>query len=367
VPNLKIAIICPHFTISGGVRNYYITLKKYLSCDYDIVEIGAVKEHEMPILKLRNLIRDIRKILNLFKKKSDIIDIVHINPSFLYGSLIRDAIFLILAKKFNLKTIVFFRGINKKTTEIIEKYFFSIFYNIYNKTDVFIVLNNEFKSYLRKMKFEQPIYLETTLVDDNLLKEFSIRKKVNELGDKKSITFLFISRIVREKGIIETIKTFDLLSKKYLNVTLNIAGNGPYLNRAKLFAQNCVCNKRIRFHGHVDGIKKIDLLKNSDIFLFPTDYGEGMPNSIIEAMAFGMPIITRPVGGIKDIFNNGKNGFMTESKDPKQFYKLTERIINDIKLWEEISLFNYNLAKDKFYASTVGKRLENIYAKTILS
>ena len=57
---------------------------------------------------------------------------------------------------------------------------------------------------------------------------------------------------------------------------------------------------------------------------------------------------------------------MTESKDPKQFYKLTERIINDIRLWEEISIFNYNLAKDKFYASVVGKRLENIYAKTIL-
>ena len=145
----------------------------------------------------------------------------------------------------------------------------------------------------------------------------------------------------------------------------HLKGDGPYLNRAKDFAKNFACNKQIIFHGYVNGITKKHLYQNSDIFIFPTDHGEGMPNSLVEAMAFGLPIITRPVGGIKDVFTNTKNGFMTESKEPKKICELIERIINDINLWEEISSFNYKLAKERFYASKVRKRLENIYENTL--
>lgn len=78
--------------------------------------------------------------------------------------------------------------------------------------------------------------------------------------------------------------------------------------------------------------KKIETFISHDIYCFPT-YGEGMPVSLLEAMAFGFPVVTRPVGGIKDFFENGKHGFLTNSKDPEIFAELIEKFLkNDIFL-----------------------------------
>ena len=78
-------------------------------------------------------------------------------------------------------------------------------------------------------------------------------------------------------------------------------------------------------------------------------------------MSYGLPVITRPVGGIKDFFQNGKMGFITESKNPYDFAFFIEKIITNSKLRLQISNYNYNYAKEHFWAEKVISRLENIY------
>lgn len=90
-----------------------------------------------------------------------------------------------------------------------------------------------------------------------------------------------------------------------------------------------------------------------------------MPNSVLEAMAFGLPIVTRPVGGIVDLFGKGRIGFMTQSEKPEDFALLLEKFILNPELGLEIGKENYLLAVKNFSASTVAKRLRRIYANVL--
>jgi len=83
------------------------------------------------------------------------------------------------------------------------------------------------------------------------------------------------------------------------------------------------------------------------------------------AVAFGLPIVTRPVGGICDFFENGKMGFITESKAPEVFADLMEKLITDCDGRKKIARYNQRYAKEHFMALQVAKRIESIYQKVL--
>ena len=99
----------------------------------------------------------------------------------------------------------------------------------------------------------------------------------------------------------------------------------------------------------------------------PTYYGEGLPTVIVEAMTFGLPVVTSPVGGIKDFFSNGKHGFLVESKNHKEIEETIIKIYLNPELFRKISIFNYNYAKKYLMASQAAKRLEHIYREAFES
>lgn len=103
----------------------------------------------------------------------------------------------------------------------------------------------------------------------------------------------------------------------------------------------------------------------SHIYILPTYHGEGMPHSLLEAMGFGLPVITRPVGGVIDFFEHGKMGYITESKDPAVLAELIENLIEDAELRREMAIYNFKYAQQRFLSSEVVKRLERIYKDTM--
>ena len=117
------------------------------------------------------------------------------------------------------------------------------------------------------------------------------------------------------------------------------------------------------FLRRLDGGALVDELSGADIYLLPTYHGEGMPTSILEAMAFGLVVITRPVGGLNDFFENGKMGLIVESKKSGDFERAIRRILEaDADEISTISKYNMEYAAQKFYASKVAKRLLQIFS-----
>jgi glycosyltransferase involved in cell wall biosynthesis len=166
------------------------------------------------------------------------------------------------------------------------------------------------------------------------------------------------------KGIIETIDAFSALNNTDREISLVIAGDGPDADIVKKHVKK-IGNDRIELVGYISGKKKRNILECSHLMCFPTSYGEGLPVVILEAMAFGIPIITRPVGGIPDIFADGVNGFYVQSLDREAYSKLLKEVIADKESLVRISLNNYKLARERFLSSLVAKKLDEIYRRMI--
>ena len=89
-----------------------------------------------------------------------------------------------------------------------------------------------------------------------------------------------------------------------------------------------------------------------------------MTTSVLEAMAFGLPVIVTPVGGLQDIIKEGLNGYFVPIANSIALSETIIGLINDKDLMYNMSLYNYSEAQ-KYYASNVVKRIENIYKKVL--
>ncbi len=362
--NKKILILVPGINARGGITNYYQVLKNQFSYSVEYFTRGARK---WPIRKgwLNETIRAVKDVIRFFLLlKTGNYSLIQTNTSLGNLALIRDGIFILAAMPFKVKIVVFFRGLDVNFQRIIEKKYLGLFKQLFFLSDCSIVLSSQFRNKLLLWGYRKPIYLETTVVDENLIKTIDQKFVVEKYTSiQNRINLLFLARIEIAKGIYETIATYILLKKKYPQIELSIAGDGYELDNVK----NYVKKKSIadvNFHGFVYGIKKAQLYKDAHIYIFPS-YREGMPNSLLEAMAFGLPIITRPVGGIVDIFKNGINGFICETKDPVDFAQNIEKLLENKNLMQEIATKNFRYAKEKFFPTKVVARLENIYTQTL--
>jgi len=360
--NKKILVLVPAPTASGGIKNYFSVLKKEFSLDVEYFIRGARNwPYRNPINEIFRSIYDLLRFI--IKISSNRYNIVHTNTSLDSLGLMRDGMFILISKIFNKKVIVFFRGWNLEYEKILEKKYLKLFKYIFFKADSIVVLSQKFKSKIHLWGYKKKIFVESTLVDSNLIKGVSKKKIINKFNNNKLINILFLARIEKEKGIFEAIDTFALLREKYSNLNLLIAGEGIEEYRVKQYViKKAIPN--IEFLGYVSGEEKIKAFQNSHLYFFPS-YTEGMPNSVLEAMAFGLPIITRPVGGLTDFFQNYEHGLMTESKDPQDFFLLFQKLLDNKELLSEIAINNFEYSIKNFLSTVVVKRIEVIYSSIL--
>ncbi|MEA3499545.1 MAG: glycosyltransferase family 4 protein [Candidatus Marinimicrobia bacterium] len=341
---LKVLINTPNISDKGGVSNHFLGLKDKFQNEIEYNYIGDKSNSKFFIFyQLIDYFIFFKKIF-VYKP-----DIVHLNPSLNMKATIRDGIFLMIARLFNVKILVFWHGWADNFGKKISIRYSKLFKYVYNKTNAFCVLCTDFENTLKKWGIDKPIYIETTKVDDDIIKNFNINNKKYGNG------LLFLARVEKYKGIYICLEAVKNIS----DVKLTIAGSGNELNNVKKYVSDRNI-ENVEFIGYVSGKKLIETYTNSSIYLLPSD-AEGMPTSILEAMAFGLPVITRPVGGIKDFFEDGKMGYITESKDPKVYIELIKNLLQNKEKIKEIGRYNHEYAKKRFLASKVAKRLENIY------
>lgn len=139
------------------------------------------------------------------------------------------------------------------------------------------------------------------------------------------IRFLFISRILYEKGIDEYLECAKSIHKKYPNTEFHILGScdsKEYLEKInELDKENIVI-----YHGQVDDVREFH--KISHCTIHPSFYPEGMSNVLLESCAAGRPVITTNRPGCKEIVEDGINGYLIECKDTKALIEKTEEFIN---------------------------------------
>lgn len=358
---MKVLLLVPNLTVaSGGVGNIYKVIKLPEHGNVEYFYVNAARNLYKPFTLLLLLWKYLSFSIKLLTTRYDV---VHINPSLNAKSFYRDGMFIRIAKLLNTPVLTFFHGWEDPLEAKIKqpgshrKWFMHTF----AQSDKFIVLGQIFKDKLMAMGVSpaKEFFIETTVADDSFLDRLNLPEKLASFD--KEIKVLFISRMVKEKGIYIAIEAFEKVRRNTnRKLQLLVAGSGPELQRSKDF----VAEKGIEdivFLGFVTGNEKGKALVNSHILLFPTYYGEGLPCTVLEGMLYGMPVISRINAGIPDVIINHVNGYITDSLDPEVFAGYLKDIINNRDQYHKMALANHQMAKDNFISAKVRDRILKTY------
>ena len=338
-------IVTPSFSITGGVANHHHGLRPYWS-----YQVGyAIQGKRSRIPAIITLVPDY--IVFLFKLMARRINVVMINPSLRPYQLKRDAVYLLLARLFGKKVVTIIHGWGDDTYQKIAfkpKWFCWA----YGKSSVIFVLYSGFRDKLLALPLRCKVELTTTKVRNSLTEGFEIACR-----DGKIEQILFLARADKTKGLDVTIKAFEILKESYPKLRLCVCGDGNALEEMKSYVHEHALAD-VQFMGKVapDDVKMYYV--HSQIYLLPTTHGEGMATTVLEAMAMGLVVITRPIGGVKDFFVSGEMGYLTESVDAKDYAQLVETLLNDSLLAKKMAHRSYDYAMEHFLAQKVVEDLE---------
>jgi glycosyltransferase involved in cell wall biosynthesis len=130
---------------------------------------------------------------------------------------------------------------------------------------------------------------------------------------KQTIRLAFLGLIGPRKGVFDLLKAVQRLVGQGLAIHLTIGGNGETA-RLRDEINTAGLQDHVEYAGWVTQPEKELLLSSTDIFVLPS-YGEGMPMSILEAMSFGLPVVSTRVGGIPELVRDGQTGFLVDPGD----------------------------------------------------
>ena len=178
-------------------------------------------------------------------------------------------------------------------------------------------------------------------------------------GQPKEDLIIFTGLIVEGKGYRDLINAFSRIALANPSWKLVIAGDGE-VARAKELAATLGITGKVQFPGWISGKAKDELFRNAAVFCLPS-YGEGLPMSVLEAMAHRDAIVTTPVGGIPDFLKDGELALFCNPGDIDTLASCLERLIADKELRERIADNAANYAAEHFASDVICNQLKEIY------
>lgn len=348
---MKICMIVQDVGTKGGisavVNSYY---GSNLEKDYDIVYISSYKDGT----KITKVIKAVTAYLKFLKvMMTGHIDLVHIHSSF-GPSFYRKIPFIYISRMMN-KIIIdhvhgaefdkFYTNASERKKRLVKK--------VWSKCDRILVLSSEWLH-----QYSSVVDLDKLRVVENYS---VIQKQRNNHPCNNRVLFLgFVNDI---KGCFDMPKVMSYISKENISLKLVIAGTGE-VEKLKSMAEENGVSDYFEFVGWVRDAEKDKLLKESDILFLPS-YAEGMPMAILDAMGYGLPIISTTVGGIPSIVCNGESGFLFSPGDCEGFAKAIIKLIKDDELRRSFGMKSYEIAKDKYTLEGHLKKIEAVYQEFV--
>jgi glycosyltransferase involved in cell wall biosynthesis len=351
----KICMVIQDSMVKGGIAAVVSGYRgSNLENEYKMIYVESYKDGG----KLTKLIKVINGLIHFIKVLLvDKPELVHIHSSF-GPSFYRKMFFIYLATWAQTPIINhihgadfenFYLNASKKKRDLIEK--------IYNKCTMLIALSDQWKENLKEIV---PIDKIAVIENYSVLHKDVVLDRANR-SLKNQI--LFLGEIGRRKGCYDIPKVVSKVADVIPDVKFVIGGSGEIDKITKKLKEYRV-DKNVTFTGWVRGKDKETVLRESDIFFLPS-YNEGMPMSILDAMGYGLPIVSTNVGGIPNIVHNGKNGFVCNAGDIEAFSKGIINILLNEKKCKNFGRRSYELIEQKYSLEKHCSVLASLYKSII--
>ncbi len=186
------------------------------------------------------------------------------------------------------------------------------------------------------------------------------------LRDASKFTFLFVGRIVQDKGINELVSAFNRLKKEYENIRLILVG--PYEDGldpiAEISREVIANNPAIEAVGKKMGDELLAYYCVADCFVLPS-YREGFPNTVLEAGAMDLPSIVTDINGSREIIVQGENGVIVPSKDADALFHAMKAMIDDSEDRQRMAANSRRMVAERFEQGYVRKCLYEFYEEVL--
>ena len=205
-------------------------------------------------------------------------------------------------------------------------------------------------------------------VDINKFKPAANKRKVKEeLGfNPDDLAIVSVGRLYARKGLFTLIESMPQVVKRFKNAKFIISGKGQSDEMRKLIthAEKLGVKNNILFTGYYPDKKLPKLYQAADVFAFSTFY-EHHPFAVLEALATGLPVVTTTVGGIPETIESGKNGFLVEPFNPRQFSKKILYLLEHPAEASEMGALARKTVEERFDWRIVVKAAVKVYDEAL--
>lgn len=226
-----------------------------------------------------------------------------------------------------------------------------------------IAVSEKMKNELMKSlsPFNRIVVIENMLSLKNAAKIRSERAALQET--KATINLIYVGRISPEKGLLPFLQSWSTFKEKD-RFTLTVLGDGVDKNQAEAFAVENGLASKIRFHGFV-GDPSV-FFAAPDLLIMPS-LREGLPMTLIEALASGVPVLANNVGAISSMVTHGHNGFFTDDTSSESWHKALHETIRSVEDWKKRAFSEAQGIEERFSAHSWATKTRDLYVKEINS
>ncbi|MBV9488099.1 MAG: glycosyltransferase [Verrucomicrobia bacterium] len=177
-------------------------------------------------------------------------------------------------------------------------------------------------------------------------------------------------RLVPKKGLPTALRAFSVLTRHFPKAQFTVAGSGPMQLELERLAGELGIGERVRFTGFLNQADLRRLYEEAHIFVHPSELlpdanQEGVPNSMLEAMASGMPVVATRHGGIPEAVDHEEQGLLVSEKDPAVLAEAMRRLCSDVALWSRLRRAAARRVAAEFSQAQQIARLEACYREAV--
>lgn len=342
----RVLVNLAEYFCSRGYRVTIVTQYKTEN-EYEISEgirrlYSEITEEEIGSGRIGNFVKRFRKLRNIWKKEK---------PDLILSFIGKNNMMAILTSRFlSIPTVISVRGEPKE--EYYSRFLRMAAKILFPMADGIVLQTNGSKEFFSKAVQKKAVILP------NSLNPAFIREVYEGERDKQIVA---VGRVDANKNHLMIMKAFAALADQYPDYELVIYGEGELRQALLRQAAEMGLQERIHLPGSISDVA--GAIYKASVFVLASN-SEGMPNTLIEAMALGIPCISTdcPCGGPRDLMEDGENGILTEVDNAEKLTENLQKIISDKEFAEKLSK-NASKIKEKLNPDLINSKWEEYFVK----